>query len=334
MEAVDELLDAAVQAVDAVNRVRAGGVRLVPAHVEVPERPPVRIRLVGRHDRAAGDLARQEPAGLLLAHVAAPGHLEEHVARIVYPRQDADPLPPVLRPGAVAGPPGYPARGVLPVALEALGQVALVELHAVAGGAAERGHALGDALEHAVAHEEGRLQAHAAALGALAQRQRVHVALCEAHPRRAVELRRREDAVRARGERARAPAAKVALLSSRVHPALHDVVRPATRAGDVAGGLVAALRDRQGEELLVYQALQGEEGLRPLFPRHLRQELPGQCRQYVFHADLLLLTRPFSQFQFRNRVPHDVHERIHSGLTSPKRVNITHKTDTFMSEAG
>ena len=81
------------------------------------------------------------------------------------------------------------------VALEGLGEVRLVELAGLPLPHMERGRVFPQALDEPVAHGVGGLEADAASVGALAQREHEDEALGIGHPGLAGQLARAEDPV-------------------------------------------------------------------------------------------------------------------------------------------
>lgn len=212
--------------------------------------------------------------------------------------------------------PGDAALRVLPVALEALAQVGLVDLHAVACRAAEWRHRGRYRLEHAVAHEPRGLQAHPALFPDLAQRAEVDVALGVAHPGAALELRGGEHLQRRLRERVRAAPAEVSLRAARRSPAFDHVPMAAPRA--LLGRLAARVARGHREHLLVDELPERSDRLPALFLAHLGERFPCERRHPIFHAvTSLSLMRPLSWFLTHMGVPQHVHIRIHSGLTPP-----------------
>ena len=99
------------------------------------------------------------------------------------------------------------------IALEGLGEVRLIEFAGPSPPDVELGRVSVQALDEPVAHGVGGLEADAAAIGALAEREHEDEALGIGHPSFAWQLARAEDPVGGAGERPAAVAAEVALLT-------------------------------------------------------------------------------------------------------------------------
>lgn len=99
------------------------------------------------------------------------------------------------------------------VALERLGEVRLVKFAGLPMPDMKLGRIYLQALDEPVTHGVGGLEADAAAVGALAQREHEDEALGIGHPGLAGQLARAEDPVGGAGERPAAVAAKVTLLT-------------------------------------------------------------------------------------------------------------------------
>lgn len=115
----------------------------------------------------------------------------------------------------------------------------------------------------------------------------VHVALREPHPGRPVELGGGEDAHGGVGEGPGAPSAEEPLTAAPVSPPLHVMRGAAPGAGSV-GIVFRPLACREVEKLRVYQRLERSQGPALLGSRHLREELPRQLGEHVFHCNLHL----------------------------------------------
>ncbi len=286
-EPADEVPHLGVEAVHPVDGVLLPLAGDVLADAEGGQDAAVHVRTVRRDYRADRELVGEQLPGCRLVEAAPPRDLVEDVAGVVDAGEHAYLLVPVgsLRP--CAGLPGHAGLRPGAVSLEALPEEALVELGPAAGLHAEGGHALGHGLEQPVAHEERRLEAHAALFRRLAQREHVHVALREPHPGRPVELGGGEDAHGGVGEGPGAPSAEEPLTAAPVSPPLHVMRGAAPGAGSV-GIVFRPLACREVEQLRVYQRLERSQGPALLGSRHLREELPRQLGEHVFHCNLHL----------------------------------------------
>ena len=243
VEPAQERLQAGVQGVDHVD-VTGGGVPRVDLGVPVaPGREAVGLVTVGDDGAARGDPRGELHGKLARARRPAPAYVTEAVAELVDAALDHHPLlrpparrPPAVAPVAVAGPrePEDPRAAQVP--LQAAHDQGAVDVEgprpAVRG--AQR-HDLAD--PHA--HEPRRVEGDSDAGRRLPQGERVGHALGEGHPRRRGQLRRREQAARARGERPGAAAAQPPLPAVAAPALAHEggaaAPRAARRAGRAAG---------------------------------------------------------------------------------------------------
>ena len=147
---------------------------------------------------------------------------------------------------------------------------------ACARGQEEGAHDLAD--PHA--HEPRGVERDAAALGALAQAQRVGHALRERHPHGRAELRVREQRAALRRERAPAALARPPLGAVGVAPLLDERRAPAPR--------VAVRLLRKAGDLVGYRGLEVGEQLQLLLVRELQHEL----RYDAFHSPSFLRWLP------------------------------------------
>lgn len=238
-EAGQEPVQLRVEGVHAVDLVRTGD-RAAVLHAQLLHGAGIGGRLVGEGEGAPVDLAVERGEHAALRDRAAAGQLQERGTGVVHPAHDADLLArkPALRcrsaPVARGSGKGELALGV--VALEALAEVRLIELHGCAGLRTELGQVALDALDEPHAHEPGRAQRHAAALRALAQRQAVDEALEVAHPHGRLELAAGDDGVGLVAKRAPAALAEPALGAVGIVPLADDALRPAMRAEHLVGG--------------------------------------------------------------------------------------------------
>ncbi len=133
LEAVHEVLEPGVQAVDVVDGV-LGRVRALQCRSESFKDCGVDLGLVGDDEGALADAPVEHLVGAFLAEHAAPGHHEEGRARVVDAGDDAHLLlaQAALR-GLLAALAGRSGHGALPISLVAVTEVRLVNLDAVAG---------------------------------------------------------------------------------------------------------------------------------------------------------------------------------------------------------
>lgn len=223
-----------VDAVDGALRAALGIIGLMRGDLQVVQHVDICGRLVRGDDRARADAVAKGLSRALARDHAAPRDLEEGGVRVADARHDADLLAGeaalVDLFAAMAGlsRQGEGALGM--VALEGLGEVRLVEFAGLPLPDVELGRIFLQALDEPVAHGVGSLEADAAAVGALAQREHEDEALGIGHPGLARQLAHAEDPVGGAGERPAAVAAEVALLTVPGLALLDDSDRAATGA--------------------------------------------------------------------------------------------------------
>ena len=215
-ERVEERMDG-VDAVDSALRAVLGIIGLMRGDLEVGKHVDIGGGLVRCDDRARADTVAKGCGRALARDHAAPRDLEEGGVRVADAGHDADLLAgetaPVDLLAAMARLPRQGEGALGMVALEGLGEVRLVEFAGLPLPDVELGRVFLQALDEPVAHGVGGLEADAAAIGALAQRQHEDEALGVGHPSLARQLARAEDPVGGAGERPAAVAAEVALLA-------------------------------------------------------------------------------------------------------------------------
>lgn len=290
LEAVHEVLEAGVQAVDAVDGV-LGRVLLFQCGPESFEYGGVGAGLVGDDEGALADASVQHLVGAFLAEHAAPGYHEEGRARVVDAGDDAHLL---LAQASFRGPPaalaGRAGHGAPAVALVAVAEIGFVDLHAVAGHGVERGIVSLDALDDATAHEPRRAQAHATLVHAIAKRQLVDERLHVGHPCFHRQFGHAEHTAHIGRERATAVLAVPALIAALGMATANDADGSAPHAG-VGKQLLRA----RAEHVLVHNGTQRLNRPATLIVIQQREPVPDSvdqfCRLAPFAHNSIVITK-------------------------------------------
>lgn len=275
MEAEHGSLQSRVQHVHAVDGVVVGvGLREVRA--QFGQRLHIGVSAVRQHVRPVSDMGFQRVHGAFLGDDAAPAHGQERPARIIHAGRHAylllrrAAIPQCL--GSLVGFAGHDEhRGLRMVALEALTEVRLVQLHARPGLGTQDGSVSADALDDPLAHEERGLQAYSATPGALAQAQAIHEAFEKTHPYARLELAHAHHPVRANAERPVAVHALPTLGAVTSTPFADDADAAAAHASIHA---LRIARRRVQREPLVQRIAQRLDGEIALLRRQFAQFLP------------------------------------------------------------
>ena len=166
--------DVAVYVVDAGEVLVSVGVDCDVLRRELAHHARIRAMHVRVHDGACADASLEGRSGDVVRESTPAGDVEEKVAGIVVARDDTD-LVVANAPGATPGvAPRFSRRvlqGVEPGPLEALAEVQLVKLYAVASLDLERREVLEQGLQRPDPHEPGGLLGDADPLGDLVARQ-------------------------------------------------------------------------------------------------------------------------------------------------------------------
>ena len=232
-ERIEERMDG-VDAVDSALRTILGIIRLMRGDLQVMQHVDICGSLVRGDYRACADTAAKGLRRALARDHPSPRDLEEGGVRVADARHYANllageaALVNLLAAMACLSRQGEGPLGM--VALKGLGEVRLIEFAGLSLPDVELGRILLQALDEPVAHGVRGLEADAAAIGALAEREHEDEALGIGHPGLARQLARAEDPVGGAGERPSAVAAEVALLTVSGLALLDDSDRAAAGA--------------------------------------------------------------------------------------------------------
>ena len=311
-ERIKERMDG-VDAVDSALRAILGIIRLMRGDLQVMQHVDICGSLVRGDNRARADTAAKGLRRALARDHPSPRDLEEGGVRVADARHYANLLAgeaALVNLLAAMACPSRQGEGPLGmVALEGLGEVRLIEFAGLSLPDVELGRIFLQALDEPVAHGVRGLEADAAAIGALAEREHEDEALGIGHPGLARQLARAEDPVGGAGERPAAVAAEEALLTVPGLALLDDSERAAAGATLY---LVAASRrivEHGGTDDVAHRldrtTALGLTELCHIFLEGDDQILGIHTRSNVVVADFI--------------IPRWHHLYVNSGLTEPKK---------------
>lgn len=310
-EGAEERMDG-VDAVDGALRAVLGIIGLMRGDLQVMQHVGICGDLVRGDDPARADTAAKGLRRALARDHTSPRDLEEGGVRVADARHYANllagesALVDLLAAMARSSRQGEGSLGM--VALEGLGEVRLIEFAGLSPPDVELGRILPQALDEPVAHGVRGLEADAAAVGALAEREHEHEALGIGHSGLARQLARAEDPVGGAGERPAAVAAEVALLTVSGLALLDDGDRAAAGATPHLVGASRRIVERGGTDDVAHR-LDCTTAFRPAQLRHVLLE--GGYRVFGVHAAPIVVV-----YGANDMAPWG-HMYVNRGLTEP-----------------